>query len=205
MRAIAGAAVMAAMLGACSSTERAETQGNEQTRQAAAPAVEVEAEAPVATLTAQGWGPLRIGMSLTEINAALGPDAEPDAVGEPDPEACDQFRPARAPEGLLVIVEEGRLTRVSLINQAAIETDRGIKPGDGAAAVRAAYGKNLVVSPHKYVDAPGEYLTAWAVGRPAQGVGDPGARGIRYEIGEDGKVAMIHAGGPSIQYVEGCL
>jgi len=205
MRAIGGVLIVAAMLVGCSGG------APEADEQAAAPAAapKAAAKAPeiarAAVLTAQGWGPLRIGMSLAEITAALGPDAEPDAVGGPEPEACDQFRPARAPEGLLVMVEEGRLTRVSLINQAAIETDRGVRPGDGAAAVRAAYGKDLVVSPHKYVDAPGEYLTAWAVGRPAQDVADPAARGIRYEIGEDGKVAMIHAGGPSIQYVEGCL
>ena len=33
----------------------------------------------------------------------------------------------------------------------------------------------------------------------------PDSRGIRYEVGDNGKVAFIHAGGPSIQYVEGCL
>ena len=31
------------------------------------------------------------------------------------------------------------------------------------------------------------------------------ARGIVYEVGLEGDVSQIHAGGPSIQYVEGCL
>ena len=33
----------------------------------------------------------------------------------------------------------------------------------------------------------------------------PGLRLRVYEIGEDGRVVHIHAGGPSITYVEGCL
>jgi hypothetical protein len=35
-------------------------------------------------------------------------------------------------------------------------------------------------------------------------VQDEAARGIVYEIDGAGKVGAIHAGGPSIQYVEGC-
>ena len=37
-----------------------------------------------------------------------------------------------------------------------------------------------------------------------QAVQDEAARGIVYEIDGAGKVGAIHAGGPSIQYVEGC-
>jgi len=55
-------------------------------------------------LTATGWGPLRIGMTMAEITTALGPDANPNAVGGPDPESCNQFRPERAPEGMLLMV-----------------------------------------------------------------------------------------------------
>ena len=35
-------------------------------------------------------------------------------------------------------------------------------------------------------------------------VQDANARGLLYEVGGDGKVRAIRAGGPSIQYVEGC-
>ena len=35
-------------------------------------------------------------------------------------------------------------------------------------------------------------------------VQDPTARGIRYEIDGEGKVSIIHIGGPAIQLVEGC-
>ncbi|PAX06836.1 hypothetical protein [Sphingomonas lenta] len=163
----------------------------------------------VAALTAEGWGPLRVGMTRAQVEAALGPDAEPNAVGGPEPDRCDQFRPARAPEGLIVMIEDGRLTRVSLVEGAALRTDRGLGLGATAAQVRAAYGRSLDEKPHAYAHPPGLYLTHWAT----RGTGDApdadhlaatDARGIRYETGATGRVEAIHAGGPSIQYVEGC-
>lgn len=165
------------------------------------PTLPVDANA----VTAEGWGPLRVGMTTAEITVALGPDADPNAAGGADPEACDQFRPERAPEGLLVMTEGGRLSRISLIRSSTLKTDRGFGLGDSAAAIKAAYGTAAVASPHKYEAAPAEYITAWSGTAPAAGATVPDtARGIVYEIGGDGLVKAIHAGGPSIQYVEGC-
>lgn len=151
-------------------------------------------------LTAEGWGPLRIGMSRAEMVAALGEDANPHAVGGPDPETCDQLRPERAPEGMLVMLERGRVTRISLSHPAQVRTASGIGIGDRGSEVRAAYGADLDALPHKYRAVPAEYLTIWTKPPP-----DPEARGVRYEIDVDGLVFHIHAGGPSIEYVEGCL
>jgi hypothetical protein len=164
----------------------------------AAPAAQV--------LTAEGFGPLRIGMSRAEVVQALGEDSDPQAVGGPDPESCDQFRPVRAPEGMLVMIEEGRLTSVSLIDGSGVRTDRGLGLGATAAEVRAAYGKALQAGSHKYEERPAEYLTTWAKDGPGGEEYEtaPTARGIRYEVGAKGRVQAIHAGGPSIQYVEGC-
>jgi hypothetical protein len=151
-------------------------------------------------LTAEGWGPLRVGMTLDQITAALGPDANPDAVGGADTGQCDQFRPSRAPEGMLLMVEEGRLTRISLSRNFAVKTDRGLGLGVMPAQVTSVYGSQVRAEPHKYQDPPAQYLTVWSKGEP----GASDARGIRYEVDGSGKVAQIHAGGPSIQYVEGC-
>lgn len=170
----------------------------------AAPAQPTSAQPDTAVLTAEGWGPLRIGMTRADIEAALGADADPGAAGGPDPESCDQFRPRRAPQGMLVMVENGRLTRISLMRDADIATDRGLRLGDGAARVRAVYGGSLLAAPHAYLSPEGGYLTAWARGG-GDDVRDALARGIRYEIGADDRVAAIHAGGPAIQNVEGCL
>jgi hypothetical protein len=165
-------------------------------------------ETPAATvdaLTAEGWGPLRIGMTLDEVTAAAGPDSDLEAIGGPEPESCDQFRPAEAPEGLLVMMEQGVLTSISLMEPSTLRTDRGFGVGSTAAEIKAAYGDAARSEPHHYLGLPAEYITVWNGGVPAEPyVEDPQARGISYETDADGIVTVVHAGGPSIQYVEGC-
>lgn len=151
-------------------------------------------------LTPDGWQALRIGMTRDEVVAALGEDANPNAVGGADPAQCDQFRPSRAPEGLLVMMEQGRLTRITVSAPATLETEGGLSVGDAATDVVAYFGSRATSTPHKYSDAPAGYITVWSTGNPPS----PEARGIVYEVGTDGRVEHIHAGGPSIQYVEGC-
>lgn len=52
-------------------------------------------------------------------------------------------------------------------------------------------------TPHKYEEAPAKYLTA-----PNVASGEPA---LRFEIGRDGKVSLIHVGTmPVLGYVEGC-
>ncbi|HEX8513996.1 MAG TPA: hypothetical protein VF688_12935 [Allosphingosinicella sp.] len=174
----------------------------------AGPAPPKTPPAPAAepVLTAEGFGPLHIGMTRAEVVKALGEDDDPEAVGGPDPASCDEFRPARAPEGMLVMIEEGRLTRISLIDGAKVKTDRGLGLGATAAAVRAAYGPALQAEPHKYEEAPAQYLSAWAKDPPKdeRSPAPATARGIVYAVGAKGVVQSISAGGPSILYVEGC-
>ncbi len=151
-------------------------------------------------LTPEGWGPLGIGMTRAEVVAAAGEDANPGAVGGPDPASCDEFRPRDAPEGVLVMIEDGVLTRISVSGNPDISTPEGLRVGDSAAAVLAAYGTRARVDPHKYVALPARYITVWS-----RGPADPAPRGIRFEIGSDERVAHLRGGGPSIEYVEGCL
>ncbi len=202
-------------LSGCNSTETGAQSSDARAK--ASPATEIAPSTPtpaaVATsdsdiLTSEGWGPLRIGMTRAEIEAALGPDANPDAVGGPDPEQCEQFRPVRAPEGMLLMLEDQKLARISLSGNRDIKTPQGFGVGDSAARIKQALGSRIEIEPHKYADAPAEYLTFWN-GAAAKGdrdyVDDPAARGIRYEINPDGTVGIVHAGNDAIQYVEGCL
>lgn len=208
--------VAAMSLASCGAPASAPDEGNAQAPVAQArtipaaptPALPDPPAEPAASgalvLTPDGLGPLRIGMTLAEVTAASGPDADPQAVGGADPEQCDQFRPARAPQGVLAMMENGRLTRISLIRNSPVKTDRGVGLGSTGAAVEAAYEGAAVASPHKYSDAPARYLTHWS--RKAQpDRTSPTDRGIVFEVDEKGIVALVHAGGPSIQYVEGCL
>ncbi|WP_396593294.1 hypothetical protein [Brevundimonas sp. R86498] len=206
IRPMAATAAVALLLAACGSPELVPPS--------AAPEGPVTTPPPVSapavddnTLTAEGFGPLRIGMSRAEVVSALGEDSNPGAVGGPEPEACDQWRPARAPDGLLVMVQDGTLTRISVSEPSTLKTDRGFGVGDPATSIKAAYGSSAVAEPHKYVAAPAEDIFVWTKGGPASAgsyVEEAGARGIRYEINGEGRVNMVHVGGPAIQLVEGC-
>ena len=151
-------------------------------------------------ITPDGWGPLRIGMSRADVVAAAGEDANPDAVGGPDPEQCDEFRPAGAPAGILVMIEQGVLTRISVNRNPDIRTPEGFGVGDAGADVVAAYGARAQVEPHQYSEAPAKYITVW---RDDAAAAD--RRGIRYEVNSTGNVMHVRAGGPAIEYVEGCV
>jgi len=158
----------------------------------------------VASLTPEGWGPLRIGMTRAEVVAAVGEDAHPGAVGGPDPESCDEFRATGAPAAMLLMIEAGRLTRISLTGPSEVTTDRGFGVGDPGDGIAAAHGRQAGRQPHKYEAAPSEYITVWTRNVGEGYVQNPDARGLVFEVGQDGAVKAIRAGGPSIQYVEGC-
>lgn len=205
MKHLAHLAALAFALAACGGEAPAPAGATTTTPTPSADATPPLSVSTEPTLTSTGWGPLTIGMTLEEVTAAAGPDSNPDDVGGPEPEYCDQFRPANAPEGILVMIEEGKLTRISLIELSPLKTGKGLGIGDTAAAVKAAYGAAAQTGPHKYQDAPAEYITVWDGGpRTESYVQDETARGLVYEIDGTGKVGAIHAGGPSIQYVEGC-
>ncbi len=156
-------------------------------------------EVPVIPLLhAGGFGPLVIGMTRDEVIAAAGaPDEPRNEIYES--EACETFSPANYPE-IEVMIEEGKLTRVTLDSDKFL-TDKNLGVNSAADEIKAAYGPALIVDPHKYADAPAEYLTFWSVGDGTT----PDSRGLRYETDEESKTAFVHGGGPSIQYVEGCL
>ncbi|HVK81471.1 MAG TPA: hypothetical protein VM915_12750 [Verrucomicrobiae bacterium] len=197
MRLLATAAI-AALLAACG--QQATPPAPVEPPAAEAPAVEPNA------ITSEGWNTLRVGMTRAEVTAAVGATATPGAVGGPDPAACDLFHPANAPEGMLVMIQQDALTSIILRNNSVLRTDRGFGVGSTAAEIKTAYGASAVSEPHKYVEGA-EYITIWSVGGPtaaAPFVEDVNARGIRYETNAQGVVTAVHAGGPSIQNVEGC-
>lgn len=198
MRLLATAAI-AALLAAC---------GQQATPPESTEPAPITTPAPVDAnaITPEGWNSLRVGMTRAEVTAAVGATATPGAVGGPDPAACDLFHPANAPEGMLVMIQRDVLTSIILRNNTVLKTDRGFGVGSTAAEIKTAYGASAVSEPHKYVEGA-EYITIWSTGGPtatAPFVEDPNARGIRYETNAQGVVTAVHAGGPSIQNVEGC-
>lgn len=166
-------------------------------------APETASPANTNVLTSAGYGALRIGMSQQDIDRAYGPI--PDTSHQVSDE-CLYYHPPQAPEGLLVMVQDGQLTRITLRQPADIKTDKGFGVGDDPAAIRAAYGDQGRWGLHAYESAPAGYFIVWSdkVRNSDDYVEDPAARGVVYEVGGEGRVKLVHAGGPSIQLVEGC-
>jgi hypothetical protein len=107
-------------------------------------------------------------------------------------EAC---RTVSSPDypGVYAIVENDQVRRITVGERSDVKMMEGVGVGATQADVLAAF-PGFRSTPHKYVSAPGKYLT--------QPGNDPR---LRFEIGETGRVTLIHAGlMPQLGYVEGC-
>ena len=148
---------------------------------------EAAAGAGAWTVSALQVGPVRIGMTVAEAQAALGGPFEPlTEAGE-----CTYRRSAVAPAGVLFMQVDDRIVRAD-IREAGVPTDAGVEVGASELRVREAYGGRVVASPHKYTD--GRYLTI-----------TPSSES-RMVFETDGKVVTRYRVGriPEVEWVEGC-
>lgn len=139
-------------------------------------------------LNAQGLGPLRVGADRAEIVQAMNA-----AVQRPGDPACELISSPEWP-GVVAMIEAGKLSRVTLSRGSVFRTAKGIDVGASERVVRLSYPQ-LETQPHKYEPAPAKDMYDWQ---------QKGVSGMRFEVAVSGTVAYIHAGGPSIAYVEGC-
>jgi hypothetical protein len=142
-------------------------------------------------LTQDGYGDLKIGMSEASAMRVLG-ISEAD-VGEG---AVCRVIDAQGQPGLQAMIERGRLSRIAVSGAAAMKTDAGVAIGSSESAIYKAYPN--VRSDGGFVDdgAPWQELYVQPKGRDG--------RGVRFTIDGKGKVAAMYAGGPSIEYPDGC-
>jgi hypothetical protein len=144
------------------------------------------ASAPANVLALEGLGDLRIGQA---------PPAPWSERGAQIDEGC---RTVTSPDhpGVYAIVEDGKVQRITVGQRSDVKLVEGVGVGATEAEVRQTF-VGFREEPHKYVDAPAKYLTA-----PNADGGEPA---LRFEIGQDGKVSLIHVGlMPVLAYVEGC-
>ena len=157
------------------------------------PSATPPAAAPSWTVTEQGIGPLRAGMTFAEADAALG-GALLVPVGV-DTTGCDYLVWKNGPSGVTVMFDEHHVARID-VDTTGIATAAGARVGDDEARIERLYPGRVTVTPHKYVD--GHYLTV----TPQAGADK------RYRIifeTADGRVTRYRAGiMPSVAYVEGC-
>ena len=136
-----------------------------------------------------GIGPAKIGMRLSQLNAALH---EKFAMPEnKEDQGCFYVNPTKHPD-ISFMIENGHLVRVD-VDKAGVATAEGIQVGDSEEQAKQVYGSRLKIAPHQYTD--GHYLTLRS---------QSGANGIRFET-EKGKIESFYAGTfEAVQYVEGC-
>jgi hypothetical protein len=136
-----------------------------------------------------GAGPVKVGMTLAQLSAALHQEL---AADERDEQGCFYINP-RGHDHVSFMIIDGHVARVE-VGAPGIKTTTGIQVGDSEAQVRKVYGARMKVDSHQYIEG-GHYLTV----RSADG-----RYGVRFEA-DKGKIIEFYAGTyEAIQYVEGC-
>ncbi len=178
-------------LAGCSRFDSSKSAGNSEdttSRSVATAVVDTSA-----TVTAEGFGALRIGMDVTNAATALRSPV-PSTVGLDT--ACSLVNFTNAPIGMQLMVVRGIVARIE-IDSSSIATGLGARVGDSEARIRDLYGSRVTVQPSKYV-ANGHYLIV--NGTPASDSGfkllfeTDGSRVTRYRAGRM----------PEVEWVEGC-
>lgn len=155
-----------------------------------ASAAPAESAKPAAsrTLTLEGLDDLVIGKPVP-----VGSDWK--MRGAQASDECTTYSSPRFP-GVYAIVEDKAVRRITVGERSDVKLVEGIGVGASEKAVMADFA-GFRSEPHKYEEAPAKYLTA-----PNAGGKDSA---LRFEIGSDGKVSLIHVGtSPTLEYVEGC-
>lgn len=151
-----------------------------------------EADPAAWTVTAESYGPLRIGMTADELRARLGPLLVPrDSLSM----ECDYL--AIGPDGpeVLFMVVGGEFVRLD-VRDSAVATEAGARIGNSEAMIGRLYGSDRVMAtPHAYTD--GHYLTV-----VPSGAGDD----HRLVFETDGRAVTEYRAGrlPMVGWVEGC-
>ena len=142
---------------------------------------------------------LLAGLSATLALPAAGQDVQPQPV-QPAP-GGDAGQVTAIPTGRVLTLPAAPVSPEVMQwpvqhAQSLLTVAEGIGTGATEAEVRAAV-TGFREAPHEYSEAPAKYLTA-----PGAERGDPA---LRFEIGADGKVSLVHVGTmPVLGYVEGC-
>lgn len=180
-------------LAACSQIEDRRTDTEIAATQSAAATTDDSAmgadRAPAAgkRLALEGLGDLVIGKPVPAGNSFAERGAQ---IG-------DECRTISSPAypGVYAITDGagGPVRRITVGERSDVKLTEGIGVGATEQEVRAVF-PGFRATPHKYLAAPGKYIT-----QPGD---DPR---LRFEIGENGRVSLIHAGlMPELGYVEGC-
>lgn len=188
----ASAVFLTLSLSACSpaaDAPKADAPAAEQAPAAPAPAP-TPTPAPVnpKVIGLEGLGDLRIG----EAPPTTGTWA---SRGAQESDACTTVTSPDYP-GVYALVTDGKVQRITVGQRSDVKLVEGVGVGSTEDDVRKWFA-GFRAETHKYEDSPAKYLTAPNA--------RPGESALRFEIGQDSKVKLIHIGMmPVLAYVEGC-
>lgn len=143
-------------------------------------------------LSGEGMGALEIGMDEADAIKALGPVS----VSAPGEDLSCYILTPKGGAGLYLMIEQGHLTRITAALGASVATDKSIKLGSSEKDVYAAYPD--VRSDGGFIDDGQPWQDLYYQPQGRDGLG------LRFTLDRQGRVSAIHAGGPAIEYREGC-
>src|SRR5687768_14371441 len=142
------------------------------------------------TVSAAGYGPIRVGWTVAELNAALNENVRPAYQASDE---CDYVHPVRVPPRVNLMVVKDTVARID-VDTTGVLTEKGAGVGDSEQRISELYGP-VTVEFHKYRP-DGRNLI----------VSDPADSMLRIIFETDsGRVVRYRAGRrPPVDYVEGC-
>ncbi len=149
--------------------------------------------APPWTLALDGIGPVRVGMTIADVERLVGGTARIERI-EPDDECGYAYVPG-VPEGISFMLSRDTVVRAN-VQEPGILDDVGLGVGSTEAEVMARRAGKVRVEPHPYTGPEGHYLI----------VDDPARPGFRLIYETDGqRVVTFRAGRlPEADLIEGC-
>lgn len=143
-------------------------------------------------VTPYGIGKLRAGMTVAEAAKVFPGFRVPVRRNR---NACMYASADSLPPGVRVMVEQGRVARVEVV-EGSVQTAAGARIRDTEDRIKRLYPNQVKVSPHKYTD--GHYLTVVPT------TSADSAYRIIFET--DGSRVLRYRAGtrPQVEYVEGC-
>lgn len=143
------------------------------------------------SLTPQGLGPVKIGMTWRQVSQALG---DIPLGGSGNDKSC-MVAEADGFDGIRFMFLDNRLSRVSILSPSRVKTPRGIGIGSSDREVIKRYTPGVVSVESELGGSGSRNLFYWLV---------PDRLGVAFAVGADGLVKAIIAGDRSITFEDGC-
>ena len=166
------------------------TSSTGSTQQPLPPGGVATPESAVWSVTENGIGNLRVGMTVAEARAVVPAFS---VAASRDSTECTYAKTNGLPPGVMVMLEGGKIVRVE-VRRGTIATSTGARIGDSEDRIKTLYPGQVTVTPHKYTPG-GHYLTV-----------APPSSADRIIFETDGKRVVNYRAGqrPQVEYVEGC-